>query len=61
MTEFLRFELAVDIDEDEDLPALLRRIAERMEVDGCPAPRRFPVLDANGNRVGSALLDEAAL
>lgn len=61
MSEFLRFTLTAEFHEDDnDLPEMLRAIADQLETAGCPSPRRWPIRDVNGNTIGSALLTEAA-
>jgi hypothetical protein len=55
--EFLRFRLTVRLHEDDEttLPMVLRRLADRYEA-GAPVMRALPVLDGNGNTIGTALL-----
>lgn len=58
MTEFVNFNLSLRFHEDSvDLAALLRKLADRAE-SGVPMYRGVPVLDDNGNRIGTATLTD---
>jgi len=55
--EFLRLRVTLRVHEDDEasIPVLLRRLADRYD-GGAPVLRAIPILDGNGNTIGTSLL-----
>jgi hypothetical protein len=55
--ESVRLTLCIEAHEDVAFGDLLRKMADRLDVGHIAVERSYPVLDDNGNRVGSLLLE----